>query len=40
MPGVGRRRRDIIKFLVLPCLGEHVGVHNGVNTADFQETER
>ena len=25
---------------VLPCFREHVRVHDGVNTADFQETER
>ena len=40
MPGVGRRRRDIIEFGVLSCFREHERVHDGLNTADFQETER
>ena len=40
MPGVGQRRQDIIEFRVLPCFGEHIRVHDGVNTAEFQEMER
>ena len=39
MPGVGRRRRDIIEFRVLLGFGKHGSVHYGVNTANFQETE-